>query len=83
MRFLCGLIKKNRSIRVLNLAKNDICNEKMLFLTEALKDNKNIEKIDLSWSKIDFKLLSDLIKFSQNLKNLNLSNTFLNQGKKK
>jgi hypothetical protein len=81
MKILCKQIQKNRTIKILNLRNNDICLQKMQSLTDALKDNQNIEKIDLSWNKLDLKLLCELIKSKQNLKNLDISHAIVNEYK--
>lgn len=77
VRILCHILQTNTSIKVLNLADNDIGPEGFLYLRETLKHNKTVEEVYL-WNNEagpeGIKYLSEGLRSNPSVKILDLEN---------
>ena len=75
-----ALKSKNTKLKILELDNADIRNEATELLADALKSNKILEKLVLSYNKIDdvgAKALADALKLNTTLKTLEIRNCFI------
>ncbi|XP_065338263.1 leucine-rich repeat-containing protein 45-like [Cloeon dipterum] len=78
---LCGL-KKNKSVRELDMSSNNLQADSALHLGTYLRHNKTLERLFLQWnslgqSKETFAILSEAIGANQSLQELDLRNNSL------
>ena len=75
-----ALKSENTKLKILELNNADIRNEATELLADALKSNKILEKLVLSYNKIDdvgAKALADALELNTTLKTLELRNCFI------
>ena len=71
---LSECFKEDDILIELNLSKNKVMRDREKYIVEAIKINKTLQKLDASYLKIHEGLISDLLKISKSLKELNISN---------
>lgn len=77
---LYGAIKKDKSIKILNLSNTMMGKEGVKIISKLLLDNKTLESIDISSNDLGLegiKSISEVLKNNSTIKTLNVSNNHL------
>ena len=81
---LSECFKEDNTLLELNFSRNTIIRGREEQIIEAIKVNKILQKLDLSFTKTFENLMSECLEINKSLKELNMSNTEMNsEGAKK